>query len=114
MSSFIAPVMIYLASWCYVLAQYYHLHLSNWTFVKAMVIAMPLVVVEYCLSLNGNKIASNSMSPPQILTMTIGFYVLNIMILNIFVFKSELNLVRDGLALLLILAAILVSTNARL
>lgn len=79
-----------------------------------MLIAMPLVVIEYCFSLNGNKLANESMSPTQILTMTIGFYVLNIMILNILVFKNEFHLVRDIGAFLLIGLAILVSSNARI
>lgn len=114
MPTIIAPLLIYVASWCYVIAQYYHLNLSHWTFAKALLIAMPLVFVEYCFSLNGNKLLSQSMGPTQILIMTVGFYVLNIMILNAFVFKHGINPVRDIVALLLIVSAVIVSSNARL
>ncbi len=114
MKALLAPLLIYIASCFYVLAQYYHLHLSNWTFLKAISIALPLVVIEYCFALNGNKIANQTMSPTQILTMTIGFYILNIIILNVLVFKNEFNPIRDIAAILLILAAVLISTNARL
>lgn len=114
MSTWLPALLIYLASWCYVLAQYYHLHLSNWTLLKAALIAAPLVLVEYSLALNGNKLASVTMSPTQILIMTIGFYIINIMILNVLVFKNEIHIVRDLFAVALILIAILISTNARL
>lgn len=114
MARFIAPCLIYLASWCYVIAQYYHLHLAKWTFVKAMLIALPLVIVEYSLSLHGNKLASQSMGPTQILLMTVSFYILNIILLNLLVFKSEFQPVRDILAIVLIASAVLVSSNARL
>lgn len=107
-------IFIYAASWCYVLAQYYHLSLSNWTFIKAMLIALPLVIIEYSFSLHGNKLANANITPFQILLITIGFYVLNIIILNIFVFKAGFNPVRDTLAVLLLVAAIALSTNVRL
>lgn len=114
MPIWIPALLIYLASWCYVLAQYYHLHLSNWTLFKAALIAAPLVIIEYSLALHGNKLASFTMSPTQILIMTIGFYVINIMILNAFVFKNEIHIVRDLIAVVLIVCAILISSNARL
>lgn len=114
MKTLLAPLLIYIASCFYVLAQYYHLHLSNWTFLKALLIALPLVVVEYTFALNGNKLASQTMSPTQIITMTVGFYILNVIILNLLVFKNEFSPVRDVTAIILIFAAILISSNTRL
>lgn len=113
MNALIAPALIYVASCFYVLAQYYHLHLTHWSFLKALLIALPLVIIEYSFSLNGNKLANQTMSPPQILSMTIGFYVLNVIILNILVFKNGFNPMRDIAAVLLIFAAIFISSNAR-
>lgn len=110
----LAVALIYLASWCYVIASYYHLRLRDWSFLKAMAIALPAVVVEYSLSLNGNKLASASMNPVQILTLTVGFYVLNIILLNVLVLKGEFHPVRDLIAVVLIFGAILISANTRL
>jgi hypothetical protein len=114
MSKVLPFVLIYFASWCYVLAQYYHLTLSNWTFITAMAIALPLVIVEYSFALHGNKLASASASPFQILLVTVCFYIINIIILNIFVLKTGFSPVRDVSAILLLIAAILISTNTRL
>lgn len=114
MSRVLPFVLIYLASWCYVVAQYYHLTLSHWTFIKAMLIALPLVIIEYSFALHGNKLASTSISPFQILLITISFYIINIIILNLFVFKSGFSPVRDITAVLLLIIAVLISTNARL
>jgi uncharacterized protein (DUF486 family) len=114
MKILLAPLLIYAASWCYILAQYYHLSLTNWTLVKAAAIALPLVLIEYSFALNGNKLASITMSPTQILLMTIGFYVLNILLLNMFIFKQDINIARDLVAFALIIGAILISSNTRL
>ena len=114
MQKVFAVSLIYLASWCYVIAAFYHLKLQNWTFLKAMAIAVPAVLVEYTLSLNGNRLANISMSPVQILILTVGFYVLNIILLNLFVLKGQFSPARDLLAVSLVFAAIVISTNARL
>lgn len=110
----LAILLIYLASWCYVIAAYYHLKLEDWSFLKAAAIAVPAVLMEYSLSLPGNKLASLSMNPLQIVVITIGFYVLNIILLNVYVLKGDFNPVRDLLAVGLVVVAIFLSTNARL
>lgn len=114
MPKIISLAFIYGASWCYVIASYYHLHLKNWSFAKAMLIAMPLVVLEYTLSLHGNKIANHALNPIQILILTIAFYVINLWLLNFFVIKASVNPVREIIAMVFIVAAILISSNLKL
>ena len=107
-------LLIYIASWCYVIASYYHLHLKNWSFLLAFLIAVPFVLIEYIFSLNGNKLANASITPLQIVLVTISFYIINILILNLLVLKAPINIYRDGLAVILIFGAIFLSTNTRL
>ncbi|MCA9309442.1 DMT family protein [Candidatus Saccharibacteria bacterium] len=107
-------LLIYAASWCYVIASYYHLSLKQWSFGKAMIIALPLVVVEYTLSLHGNKQSNSFLSPLQILIFTFICYVVNILVLNVLVLKQPISPVRDAIAVALIVAAIVVSTNTRI
>jgi hypothetical protein len=38
---------------------------------KAIMVALPLVLVEYTFALNGNKLAIGSMEPTQILLMPV-------------------------------------------
>lgn len=107
-------ILIYLASWCYVIASYYHLSLKQWSFGKAALIALPLVVIEYSLSLHGNKQSNSFLSPVQILLFTFVCYIINIMVLNLVVLKQPVHFVRDAIAVALIMLAVLVSTNTRL
>jgi hypothetical protein len=46
--------------------------------------------------------------------MAVSFYILNIMILNVVVFKNSINFARYGTAVLLPLSAILTSSNAKI
>jgi len=114
MQKLLALGLIYLASWCYVFASYYHLKLSDWTFLRAAAIALPVVFIEYIFKLNGVKLASFSLNPLQIVIITVAFYTVNIILLNILVLKQPVNYLREFVALLLILIAILVSGNTRL
>lgn len=114
MKNLVAIALIYLASWCYIIASYYHLSLENWSFIKALIIAMPFVIIEYSLSLNGNKLANHSLNSVQILLITICFYLVNAWILNVVVLKSPINPLRDAVAFCLIIVAVLVSSNVSL
>src|SRR6476646_9762724 len=106
--------LIYFASWCYVIASYYHLSLKQWSFSKAFLIAIPLVLVEYSLSLYGNKQSNSFLDPLQILIVTFTCYIVNILLLNVLVLKQPLHLARALVSIVLIVVAVLVSTNTRL
>jgi hypothetical protein len=50
-------LLIYLGTIFYVIASYYHLKLKNWTLLKSLMIAIPMVMCEYQFSLRGNYLA---------------------------------------------------------
>ena len=71
--------LIYFGTVCYTIAAYFHLYLKDqWTFTKALMIAIPFVLIEYVFSLNGNHYALKVLdwSPLQILVVTVAFYTL--------------------------------------
>ena len=77
--------IIYIGTLCYTIAAYYHLKLGNkWTFTNAFLMAIPLVVVEYIFSLNGNHYANTviGLSAQNILVITVCFYFVNLWLLN--------------------------------
>jgi uncharacterized protein (DUF486 family) len=104
---------IYIGTFFYTLAAYLHLNLTNWTFMRALALALPLVILEYMFSLRGNHFADTvlGLDPLQILTVTIGFYFINLWIVNHFVLKRPVNLFRDLVAFALIIAAFWTSTG---
>jgi hypothetical protein len=102
-------LLIYLGSVFYVIASFFHLKMgNNWTFLKAYSIAIPVVLVEYIFSLNGNHLANHSLGidPIQILIITICFYFVNLWVFNYFVLKNTTKSVwRELLAFALIVVA---------
>ena len=102
-------LLVYIGTVCYTVAAYYHLSLrSNWTFLKAFAIAIPIVVVEYCFSLNGNYYLNSKLnfSAMSILIMTMCFYFVNLWILNFFVLKTKVkNMYKEFFCFALILTA---------
>lgn len=109
----IAFGLIYLGTIMYTIAAYYHLRFrgKQWSFLLAFVLAMPLVATEYALSLHGNHFANEwlGISAMKILILTMCFYFINLAVLNYFVLKHKVNVVREGIAFLLIIAAFLIS-----
>jgi len=105
--------LIYIGTWFYTVASFYHLKMKHWTFWKAYLLAIPLVLFEYVFNIFGNKYANaNGLAPMQIMTCIIGFYMLNIWIFNLFILKQKNVVVwREILAVLLLVGAILISTN---
>ena len=51
-------LFIYIGTIFYVIASYFHLSIKKWNLKQAYLIAIPLVMVEYYFSLNGNLISS--------------------------------------------------------
>jgi uncharacterized protein (DUF486 family) len=109
-------ILIYIGTLFYTLAAYYHLSFKNWTFKKAMMTAIPLVLIEYCFVLPGNHLASSDLdlNPIQILIITITFYFINLWLLNYFIIKKEINLKREIFAFVLIVSGFLISQNVAL
>ena len=106
-------LLIYIGTLFYTSAAYLHLKLKHWTFLKAFLIALPLVLLEYQFSLRGNHLANTILrfSPLQILLVTMCFYFVNLWIINHFILKQEFVWYRDLLAFVLVLAAFMISTG---
>ena len=97
-------LLIFCAAMFYVGASYIHLGMKDWTFAKAIAIAIPLVLVEYTLSLNGNKIAhKNGWSSSEIMLMTMCFYFIGVLILNK-AYLGDKTTERDFIAVMFVLA----------
>lgn len=109
-------ILIYIGTIFYTLAAYYHLSFKTWTLQKAMLTAIPLVLVEYIFLLTGNKKALDELklNPIQILIITITFYFINIWLLNYFIIKKEINIKREIVAFVLIASGFLISQNIAL
>lgn len=106
-------ILIFLGSVAYTFASYYHLKMNNWTFTKALLIAIPIVLIEYQFSLRGNFLASTilSMNAVQIALITMTFYFINTWLLNYFLLKHPIVWWREILAFTLIILAFVVTTN---
>jgi hypothetical protein len=76
---------VYIGTIFYTLAAYYHLSLKDWSFLKALKIAMPLVFIEYTFSLRANRSLNKTFNnnSVQILLITMCFYFINV--LNLFI-----------------------------
>lgn len=109
----ISILLIYIGTCFYTTASFYHLKLQNWSFWKGYAIAIPLVCIEYIFNIWGNKYANlNGLNVVQIMMLIIAFYMINIWIINVFVLKQNtVVLWRELLALLLLISAIVISSN---
>lgn len=112
MNKWLAILLIYLGTCCYTMASFYHLSFkTNWSFWKAYLIAMIFVSIEYVFNIIGNKHANQYMNVIQIMILILAFYLINIYLMNVFVLKNRVNLIRESISMLLIVLAILISTN---
>lgn len=105
--------LIYLGSVCYTVASFYHLSFtsSQWSFGRAYAIALFFVAIEYVFNVIGNRSANRYLSVFQIMILIIAFDLINLYILNALLLKNKLEPLRDGLALLLVMAAVLLSSK---
>jgi len=105
--------LIFIGSVSYTIAAYYHLKLSDWSFPKAFLIAVPLILIEYQFSIRGNYAAKDilGMNAVQITLITMAFYFINSWVLNYFVLKQKVVWWREVLALLCIGAAFVLTTT---
>ena len=105
--------LIFVGSVTYTVAAYLHLKLDKWTFLKAFLIAIPFLCIEYQFSLRGNQYAKIhlNMNVVQITILTMIFYFLNAWFLNIFVLKHPTIWWREILAFFFIIMAFLTTTS---
>lgn len=107
-----AIFLIYLGSVCYTIASFFHLSFgSEWTFVRAYIIGLLFVSVEYVFNILGNKHANRYITVFQIMLLIIAFDLVNLYVINAILLKNDVNYVRDGICLLLIGAAIYISST---
>ncbi len=106
-----AILLIYAGSVCYTLASFYHLSFGNWSFWRAYSFAIMFVAIEYVCNVIGNKYANSYITVFQIMLLIIAFDLVNLYILNLLLLKNRINVVRDGVSMLLIGAAIAISSD---
>lgn len=105
--------LIFLGSLSYTVAAYFHLKLEKWTFLKAFLIAVPFLLIEYQFSLRGNYYAKKHlmMNVVQITILTMIFYFFNAWLLNHLVLKHPIVWWRELLAFVFILMAFYITTH---
>jgi len=105
--------LIFLGSLSYTIAAYFHLKMEKWTFLKAFLIAVPFLLVEYQFSLRGNYYAKKHlmMNVVQITILTMIFYFFNAWLLNHLVLKQSIVWWREVLAFFFILMAFYITTH---
>ena len=108
-------LLIFIGSVCYTIASFYHLKIQNWTFLKALLIAIPFVIIEYQFSLRGNMHARRhlNLNAVEIVIITMCFYFINAWILNYLVLKQNMTVWREILSFVLIVCAFLITTQKR-
>jgi hypothetical protein len=110
---------IFIGTICYTFASYYHLKYNkDWNFWTALMIAIPFVLIEYTFSLHGNYYAYThlKLDPSKILILTICFNFICIWLFNYFIMKipfDHRNMMREILALILIMSAFYISVVVR-
>ena len=107
-----AILLIYFGSCCYTFASFYHLSLGErWRFWRAYAMGMLFVSVEYVFNVLGNKHANRYLTVFQIMLLIIAFDLVNLYLLNAMLLKNRIHIVRDGVSMLLIGAAVAISSD---
>jgi hypothetical protein len=107
--------LIFLGSVSYTVAAYFHLKMEQWDFLKAFLIAVPFLLIEYQFSLRGNYYAKQHllMNAVQITILTMIFYFFNAWILTYFVLKQPIVWWRELVAFVFIVLAFLTTTTLK-
>ena len=107
-----AIIFIYLGSCFYTIASFYHLSLGErWRFWRAYAMGMLFVSVEYVFNVLGNKGANRHITVFQIMLLIIAFDLVNLYLLNALLLKNRIRPLRDGVSMLLIGAAVALSSD---
>ena len=108
---------IFIGTIFYTLASYYHLKMGpKWTFLSALLLAIPFLLLEYTFSLNANYYLhyDHGLSPSKILSMTVCFNFITIWLFNYFVMQNgNVNFLHEFVALVFILTALYISNMVR-
>jgi uncharacterized protein (DUF486 family) len=112
MNKWIAIIFLYIASVCYITASFYHLSLGvKWTFIKAFLISITFVILEYVFGIPGNKWANEFLPVFDLMILIIVFDLINLFILNFFILKNEVQPLKHGLCLILLGIVIMLSAD---
>jgi hypothetical protein len=105
--------LIFMGTIAYTIASYLHLKMDEWTFLKALLIALPFVFIEYQFMLRGIYYAKQHllMNGIQILTITTIFCCFNSLLMNYFVLQLPIVLWREMLSVVFLLMAFFTSTS---
>ena len=107
-----AILLIYLGSCFYTIASFYHLSFGErWRFWRAYALGMLFVSVEYVFNVLGNKGANRHITVFQIMLLIVAFDLVNLYLLNAVLLKNRIRPARDGISLLLICAAVAISSD---
>ena len=102
-------LFIFCGALCYILASYAHLKMKNWSILNALLIAIPLVFIEYNFSLRGNKqLHALGKSSNYVLITTMSFYFICMQLVNKF-YLLETITAKNFMSFVLILLAFYVS-----
>jgi len=105
--------LIFTGTIFYTIASYLHLKMEEWTFFKAILIALPFVFIEYQFMLRGIYYAKQHllMNSLQILVITTIFCCFNSLLINYFVLQLPLVIWRELLSVVFLLMAFFTSTT---
>ena len=87
--------------------------MDEWTFLKALLIAIPFVIIEYQFMLRGIYYAKEHllMNSLQILVITTIFCCFNSLLINYFVLQLPMVIWRELLSVVFLLMAFFTSTS---
>ena len=112
MNKWIAILFLYIASVFYIIASFYHLSFGvKWTFVRAFLISITFVLLEYLFGIPGNRWANKFLSVFDLMILIIVFDLINLFILNFFVLKNKMQPLKHGLCLVLLGIVIMLSAD---
>jgi len=105
--------LIFMGTIAYTIASYLHLKMDEWTFLKALLIALPFVFIEYQFMLRGIYYAKQHlmMNGLQILVITTIFCCFNSLLMNYFVLQLPMVIWRELLSVVFLLLALFTSTS---
>jgi len=112
MNKWVAILFLYIASVFYIIASFYHLSLGvKWTFIRAFLISLTFVILEYLFGIPGNQWANQFISVFDLMILIIVFDLINLFILNFFVLKNEMQPLKHGLCLVMLGVVMMLSAD---
>ena len=104
--------VLFLGSLCYVMASFYHLTMGErWSFGRAYALALLFVSIEYMFNVYGNRRAAEHLTVVQTMVMIFVVDFVALFLVNGLFLHNPVSVWRDGLSILLLFAALLVSVR---